>query len=180
MTGQRTGPIVVAPAYAGVSRLHRTIRSSQTLHTMFNHRFISMGRQLPPRRSGSMVAVLVALVAGLLTTMALATAASAKASIRVTMKGQNHHPVVNKRWTYSVTVTSARGRRLSGTETTHYLYGSTVVGTEKPINVRFKNGYYHDTIEFPGAAVGHPLRVWVVVKTRYGSGSAAWWIIVKR
>lgn len=98
----------------------------------------------------------------------------------MTMKGQNHHPIVNKKWKYSVTVRSARGKKLSGTETTHYLYGSTVVGTEKPVNVRFKNGYYHDTLKFPAAAVGHQLRVWVVVRTKDGSGSAAWWIVVRR
>jgi len=115
------------------------------------------------------------------TALLIPTTASAKSSIRVSIKGQNHHPVVNRRWTYSVTVRSASGQKLSGTETTHYLYNGVVVGTEKPVNVRFKNGYYHDTIEFPGAAVGHQLSVWVVVNTRDGSGSAAWWItVVKR
>ena len=107
--------------------------------------------------------------------------ASARRSIRVTIKGQNHHPVVNKKWRYSVTVRSASGQKLSGTETTHYLFNGVVVGTEKPVNVRFKNGYYADTIEFPPAAVGHPLSVWVVVSTKDGSGSAAWSItVVKR
>lgn len=108
-----------------------------------------------------------------------ASAKSAKkTTIRVTIKGLNHHPVVNRKWTYSVTVTTSTGKRPSGTETTHYLYNGAVVGTEKPINVPFRNGYYHDTIEFPSAAVGHPLSVWAVVKTKYGSGSAAWWVVV--
>jgi len=98
--------------------------------------------------------------------------------IHATLVGENHAPTANTNWTYSITVTDARGQKLSGTETTQYLYNGVVVGTEKPVNVRFKNGYYHDTIEFPGAAVGHQLSVWVVVKTRDGSGSAAWWITV--
>ncbi|MGP0034632.1 MAG: hypothetical protein ACLP4R_08705 [Solirubrobacteraceae bacterium] len=124
----------------------------------------------------------VALTVGFLVTAVLIPwSASARSSIHVSISGQDHHPVVNKKWSYSVTVRSASGQKLSGTETTHYLYNGAVVGTEKPVNVRFKNGYYHDTIEFPPDAVGQPLRVWVVVNTKDGSGSAAWSItVVKR
>jgi len=107
-------------------------------------------------------------------------AATAGGSIRVTIVGQNHHPRVGKKWTYTVNVTNARGQRLSGTETTHYLYNGSVVGTEKPVNVRFSNGSYHDTISFPAAAVGSPLTVQAVVKTSQGSGSAGWSIEVVR
>jgi hypothetical protein len=145
---------------------------------MFEHMFTSLVGCRLGRRSRSIVAALALLGALAVTATLLPTAAFAKSSIRVTIRAQNHHPIVKRKWTYSVTVTSARGQKMSGTETTHYLYGSTVVGTERPVNVRFKNGYYHDTLIFPAAAVGHPLRVWVVVRTRDGSGSAAWWIVV--
>lgn len=106
--------------------------------------------------------------------------AGAAAAIRVRITAANHHPRVNRKWRYTVTVTSASGRPLSGTETTHYLFNGRVVGTEKPVNVRFRNGVYRDALIFPGRAVGHPLRVWAVVHTRQGSGSAAWWITVVR
>lgn len=121
--------------------------------------------------------LILALVTGLALT---AGPAGGAGGIRVRLTGLNHHPVVGHRWTYWIVVTNSRGQRLSGTETTHYLYNGAVVGTERPVNVRFRNGYYHDTLIFPKAALGHPLRVWTVIKTRQGSGSAAWWIVVVR
>ena len=100
--------------------------------------------------------------------------------MQVTLVGQNHHPKVNAAWTYTVTVTDARGRRLSGTETTEYTFNGVVVGTEKPENVRFTAGLYRDTIEFPAAAVGHPLDVQVVVHTSLGTATRDWPITVQK
>jgi len=99
--------------------------------------------------------------------------------IHATLVGENHAPTANKNWTYSITVTDARGQKLSGTETTQYLYNGVVVGTEKPENVPFKNGYYNDTIQFPAEAVGHPLVVQAVVHTSIGSIDLDWAIEVK-
>ncbi|HEX8977369.1 MAG TPA: hypothetical protein VF781_12710 [Solirubrobacteraceae bacterium] len=100
--------------------------------------------------------------------------------MRGTLVGQNHHPTVNVPWTYTVTVTDARGRKLSGTETTQYTFGGAVVGIEKPENVRFTAGVYRDTIEFPPAAVGHPLNVRAVVHTSLGTLTLDWPIVVKK
>jgi len=148
---------------------------------MLGHTFTSSIGRRPASGLPSIAAALLALIGTFaMTASTLPGAAFATSPVRVTLRAQNHHPIVNKNWTYSVTVTSGRGQKLSGTETTHYLFGSTMVGTEKPVNVRFKNGYYHDALKFPAAAVGHPLRVWVVVRTKDGSGSAAWWIVVVR
>jgi hypothetical protein len=69
----------------------------------------------------------------------------------VAIKGKNHHPAVGLKWTYSVSIRGTRRQRLCGTETTYYLYDGSVVGTEKAVNVRFRNGYYHDTLVFPAA-----------------------------
>jgi hypothetical protein len=74
----------------------------------------------------------------------------------------------------------ARGQRLSGTETTHYLFNGTVVGTEKPENVRFTDGRYQDTIQFPAAAVGVSLELQAVVDTSIGSITLDWPLKVKR
>jgi hypothetical protein len=146
---------------------------------MAQYIFASPPRRRTRRRLPSIMAALVLLVVGIaLSATILPTPALGNSPIRVTLRAQNHHPVAGKRWTYSVTVTTASGRKLSGTETTYYLFGSTVVGHENPINVRFTNGYYHDALIFPAKAMGHPLRVWVVIHTKAGSGSAAWWIVV--
>ena len=97
-----------------------------------------------------------------------------------TLVGENHHPTVNAPWTYTVTVTDARGRKMSGTETTQYTFDGAVVGTEKPVNVKFTGGVYHDTITFPAAAVGHPLDVQAVVHTSLGTLTLDWPIVVTK
>lgn len=99
--------------------------------------------------------------------------ASAQA-IHATFLGENHHPIVEAPWRYTVTVTGAQGEKLSGRETTHYLYSGVVVGTEKPQNVPFTNGLYRDTVKFPAAATGHPLEVEAVIQTSQGSATPRW------
>jgi len=99
--------------------------------------------------------------------------------IHATLIGENHNPTVNQPWSYTVTVTGAQGQKLSGTETTQYTYGGAVVGTEKPENVSFTGGVYHDTIQFPPAAVGYPLVVQAVVHTSLGSATLDWPVTVK-
>ena len=105
---------------------------------------------------------------------------TAAQQVRASIVGDDHAPKMNKAWHYTVTVTGPNGEKLSGTETTHYTYNGIVVGTEKPQNVKFTGGVYHDTIEFPAAAVGHPLAVQAVVKTRMGSATASWPVQVTR
>ncbi len=100
--------------------------------------------------------------------------------IHATLLGENHNPVVNRRWHYTVTVTDAQGHKLSGTETTQYTFNGAVVGTEKPSNVAFTDGVYRDTIEFPAAAVGYPLDVQTVIHTSHGSVTLDWPVEVKR
>lgn len=100
--------------------------------------------------------------------------------MRVTLVGQDHAPVVNQPWKYTVTVTDANGRPLSGTETTHYTFNGSIVGTEKPTDVRFTNGVYHDTIEFPPASLGYPLAVQITVHTVLGTATRSWTIKVKK
>ena len=95
-------------------------------------------------------------------------------SIHATLLGQSHHPAVGRPWRYTVTVTDAQGHPLSGTETTHYAFNGVIVGTEQPQNVSFTHGRYVDTIEFPGAAVGHPLELQVVVDAGQGSVTLHW------
>jgi len=97
-----------------------------------------------------------------------------------TLRGMNHHPKVGKNWTYTVTATDANGRKLSGTETTEYVYGGEVVGHENPTNVHFRNGYYRDTIQFPATAVGYPLSVRVVIHTNRGSITLDWAVTVQQ
>lgn len=99
--------------------------------------------------------------------------------IHAVLSGENHNPIVNRPWAYTIRVTDAQGNKLSGTETTQYTYSGTVVGTERPTNVKFTAGFYHDTVEFPPPAVGMPLDVHAVVHTSLGSVTLDWPIVVK-
>lgn len=110
----------------------------------------------------------------------LAPLSSTAYAVHATLVGENHEPIVNQPWRYTVTVTDVQGRKLSGTETTQYTYGGAVVGTEKPENVPFSGGVYHDTIEFPAEAVGYPLDVQTVIHTTLGSVTLDWPVVVRR
>jgi hypothetical protein len=100
-------------------------------------------------------------------------------AVHATIHGGTHEPTVNLPWHYTVTVTDAQGRPLSGAETTRYTFNGAVVGTEKPENVKF-HGVYRDTIEFPAASVGYPLTVQALVRTSRGTATAGWPVKVHR
>jgi hypothetical protein len=61
-----------------------------------------------------------------------------------------------------------------------YTFNGSVVGTEKPEDVPFTNGYYHDTIQFPADAGGVPLMVQAVVHTSIGSIDLDWSVKVHK
>lgn len=140
-----------------------------------------------PRRplTGGVRVVALALMLALFNAIALGTGgALAAGSIRVTITGENHAPVANRPWTYSLTVTSATRSKVSGTVTTEFLFGGAVVGHQPPENVRFKNGVYHDTLTFPAEAKGFPLVgvhlvLEAVVRTADGTGEASWSIVTR-
>jgi hypothetical protein len=108
------------------------------------------------------------------------TSTQSAAAVHATVVGESHEPTVNQPWRYTVAVTNAQGRRLSGTETTQYTFNGAVVGTEKPENVKFTGGVYRDTVEFPATSVGFPLTVQAVVHTSGGSATATWPVKVRR
>jgi hypothetical protein len=109
---------------------------------------------------------------------ALALPASALAGgFTAHLKAPNHKPVANKKW--PITVTATRGSaKLAGTVSYRFLSFGTIVHTAK--GGSFKHGVFHDTLVWPGEAVGHPLSLQVVVRTRYGTDYLPWWIQVQK
>lgn len=99
-------------------------------------------------------------------------------AIHASLRGENHDPIANRPWRYTVTVSNALGQKLSGTETTEYTFAGAVVGTEKPTKVRFSGGVYRDRITFPAAAIGHPLKLQAVVRVASGTVTLDWPITV--
>jgi hypothetical protein len=114
------------------------------------------------------------------TTTSSGRSPSSSASVKATLTGQNHDPVIKKHWTYTVTVADVHGHPLSGTTDTGFAFQGNVVGHEKPRYHTIKDGHLRDTIEFPPDSVGVPLELHVVVHTKLGSVTLEWPVTSKK
>lgn len=75
------------------------------------------------------------------------------------------NPVANKKW--HVTLQAWKGaRKLHAKDRYEFLLGSSVVAHRPGVSF-FGTG--HDTLTFPGAAVGHELTLRVLITTKYGT-----------
>jgi hypothetical protein len=101
--------------------------------------------------------------------------------VRATLHGASHAPVAGKSWSYSVKVTDAGGKPLSGTVETEFVLPSIgVVGKETPPVHPLKAGVLHDSLTFPAAALGHPIMLVTVIHTSVGSVALGWPVNVKK
>ena len=141
--------------------------------------------RVPAVRSIETVRRVLVLVSVLLVAVAGASAAGAALpKLHVVLKGQDHHPVVGKTWSYSVTVTNAAGKPVaSKIHLQMLLAGMSVVG-EVGVHV-VKNGVWKETIvahgpdAFPLTAVGQPLVLQATVTAKgYAPAKARWAISV--
>ncbi len=119
------------------------------------------------------------------TTSPTATTASGGATVttgpvHATLHGADHNPTVGKNWPYSVRVSDASGHPLSGTVKIQFVFGGTVVGTDRPAVHPVKNGLWHDNLMYPKAAVGYPLMLQAVVRTSAGSVTLNWPVTVRQ
>jgi len=96
------------------------------------------------------------------------------------LTAENHAPVVNKDWHYSLTVTDAAGHPLSGTVDVEFVFSGAVVGRDTPPTHPVTNGRWHDTVRFPADAVGEPLTFRAVVHTHLGTITLDWPITVRQ
>ena len=124
-----------------------------------------------------------------LATVALAGPAAAAPQLKklhVVLKGQDHHPVVGKTWSYSVTVTDAAGKPVACKIHLQMLLGGLAVVGEVGMH-DVKNGIWKETIvahgpnAFPPAAVGEPLVLQATVTAKgYATAKARWSIVVMK
>lgn len=129
-----------------------------------------------PRRPGSPRRLAPrAIVVLLVATVALGLPAGALAGgFTATLYPSSHTPKVGS---WPVKVTATRGRqKLSGSVSYQFLFQGQVV--KKEPGHSFRNGVYHDTLQWPKAAIGHTITLQVVVRTRYGTDDLDWWIKV--
>ena len=130
----------------------------------------------------ALVLVSVMLVAA----VGVSPAGAALPKLHVVIKGQDHHPVVGKTWSYSVKVTNAAGKPVAcKIHLQMLLAGVSVVG-EVGVHV-VKNGVWKETIvahgpdAFPPASVGQPLVLRATVTAKgYAPAKAGWSIVVKK
>jgi len=138
------------------------------------------------RTIGTVRRVLVLVSVLLVAAAGASSAVSAPGKLHVVLKGQSHHPVVGKTWSYSVTVTNAAGKPVaSKIHLQMLLAGMSVVG-EVGVHV-VKNGVWKETIvahgpdAFPLTAVGQPLVLQATVTAKgYATAKARWPIVVKK
>lgn len=100
--------------------------------------------------------------------------------MHVTLVGQNHDPTVNKRWWYTVTVTDARGHRLSGVVDVEFTFNGIVVGHDTPPSDHFKDGRWHEILTYPRRSIGEPIDLQVIVHTTLGHATRDWAVKAKR
>jgi hypothetical protein len=100
--------------------------------------------------------------------------------VRGKLAGENHAPRLKQNWTYTVTVTDAAGRPLSGTVVTEFTFDGQVVGRETPPTHKLSGGRLRDTITFPPASLGQPIAVQTVVHTPRGSITLSWPVTPRR
>jgi hypothetical protein len=106
----------------------------------------------------------------------LAPALASAASFSAVLHAPNHSPVENQKWWITVDVTHG-STKLSGDVNYEFLFSGTVVSHQP--GHKFTKGLYKDDLIFPAEAVGKPLTLRIVVKTKYGTKYLNWNVTTK-
>ncbi len=101
-------------------------------------------------------------------------------SMRASLHGESHSPIVGRPWHYAVLATDTSGHALPGAVDTEFVFNGSVVGRETPPTHPLKNGRLNDHVTFPASATAVPLTFRVVVHTASGSVTLGWPIKVRR
>ncbi|HET7555323.1 MAG TPA: hypothetical protein VFJ75_06690 [Gaiellaceae bacterium] len=111
------------------------------------------------------------------------TTAAAPPKLHVVIEGQSHHPVVGKRWHYSVRVTDAAGKPVPASIHLQFLFAGVPVGQVG--RHRVANGVWSETFgapgnpPFPARARGQALELQAIATSDGRSGSATYAITVR-
>jgi hypothetical protein len=91
---------------------------------------------------------------------------ASKLKFKAHLVAANHHPVVNKNWPITVTVTDLSGKPIAATLSLNIVtpgFGTYEVDNGK---VYHFVGRHHENITFPATAVGFELKLQAVVKAK--------------
>ena len=103
-----------------------------------------------------------------------ATPAPSALSFKAAFSAPSHHPVVNKNWPITVTVTDLSGKPVAATVQMNVLLGSLQVGQIDNGKIYHFIGRHHEIITWPQASVGHKLTLQSVVKVKGKTKKLSW------
>lgn len=106
------------------------------------------------------------------------SAAPSALSFKAAFSAPSHHPVVNKNWPITVTVTDLSGKPVAATVQMNVLLGSLQVGQIDNGKIYHFVGRYHEIITWPQASVGHKLTLQSVVKVKGKTKKLSWAVSV--
>lgn len=102
---------------------------------------------------------------------AMPSAALAAGSFTATLKAPSHTPIAKSSW--AITINVSKGTtKLNGNVNYEFLFGGQVVSRQK--GHAFKNGVFTDKLCFPPKSENQPLKLGMVVTTKYGSKTLYW------
>lgn len=107
-------------------------------------------------------------------TSSASTSSVTTGPVRARLRANDHTPVVNKSWPFTVTAADPAGHPLTGRVTVQFVFAGQVVGRDTPPTHPLTHGRWHELLKFPARAVGIPLTFQVVVHTPAGSVTLNW------
>ena len=107
-----------------------------------------------------------------------ATTAPSALSFKAAFSAPSHHPVVNKNWPITVTVTDLSGKPIAATLQMNVLLGSLQVGQIDNGKIYHFVGRHHELITWPQASVGRKLTLQSVVKVKGKTKKLSWAVSV--
>lgn len=111
------------------------------------------------------------------------TTAASQPKLHVVIAGQSHHPLVGKRWHYSVRVTDASGKPVPANIHLQFLFAGVPVGQVGRHHVA--TGVWSETFgvpgnpAFPARARGQALQLQAIATSNGRTGSATYAITVR-
>jgi len=107
-----------------------------------------------------------------------ATTAPSALSFKAAFSAPSHHPVVNKNWPITVTVTDLSGKPVAATLQMNVLLGSLQVGQIDNGKIYHFVGRHHEIITWPQASVERKLTLQSVVKVKGKTKKLSWAVSV--
>ena len=108
------------------------------------------------------------------TTSAKPTTTAPQATFKAVFTAASHHPVVNKNWPITVTVTDLSGKPIAATLQMNVLFGGLQVGQIDNGKIYHFVGRHHENITWPARAVGTQLVLQSVIKVNGKTKKLLW------